>query len=565
MTLPPLPPLPKLVDSNGTVIGKAPEPIVLPKLVVPEPEKVWTPKDGFPNVQRLINKPMALQPAHMIRLWRRRPKIFAHDAWGASLDAWQEDAYDMYMLEQRLAMVANKGPGKTWTLATLTWHFFMTNHIPKIAVLAISKDHLKANLWAELAKLHAESDLIKLSVEPGGERMSLIGHEQYSFIDARSYPKSADATQMASTLAGLHAPNIAFVMDEVGLIPDAIIATADNALSGGESETMKKKIMCAGNPEVASGIVYRAAMGLSKQRWGVIRVTGDPDNPKRSPRVDVAWAREQIATFGKDDPWVQINVFGNYPTVATQTLLSDQDVKTSMERNIPEEDVKNHQHRMGVDVARGGVDRSVFARRKGRKGYPLEKFPSTMKGPEMAGQIAFRKRDLGIERIFVDNTGGYGSSVIDSLELFPSLDVTGIIYNTKAQDPRYFNKRTEMYFRCRDWVLAGGQLPNDPQLGEELSSLRVIYHGGKYRVEEKEELKKRIGRSPDSADSFIQTFADPEEFAFNADYSSMPEADPDRNLSDADFIAKWKARREGNHITHDSQLDNRYGRSNHIS
>jgi len=508
------------------------------------------------NIQRSYNKPVQLQPAHMMKLWRERPKIFVKDAFDLTLDAWQEDAYDLYMNYQRIALVANKGPGKTFVIATMGWHFFITNHMPKIAALAISKDHLKSNMWAELAHLHAMSPLIKQSVEPGAERFSLKGHEQYSFISARSFPKMADSTQMANTLAGLHANNVAFLLDEAGMIPDAILATADNALSGGESNEMKKKIIAAGNPEVAKGMIYNAACGRSKQRWGVLRVTGDPDDPKRSPRVDINWAREQIATFGKDDPWVQVNVFGNYPKTAVDALLSQEEIAASMDRKVEEREVKNSQHRLGVDVARGGVDRTVFARRRGLKAYPLEAFPSDMYGPELAGKIAFIQHELQIERVFVDNTGGYGSSVIDSLQLFPALDVTPVVYNAKAQDARYFNKRSEMWIRMRDWIKKGGQLPNDPGLAEELMMPKLIFHGGVFRLEEKEQIKARLGRSPDKADALAQTFADVESHSFYADFGGAQAGS--RDMTDEEFVENYNRRRNGNYISDQSHIDKYY-------
>ncbi len=118
----------------------------------------------------------------MLRLWRHKPKIFAKDAFDLTLDPWQEEVFDLYMEYQRLGLIASKGPGKTFTLAVLGWHFFTCHHKPKIAALAITADHLKSNLWAELARLHARSELLKRSVNPGAERFSLKGSEMYSLL-----------------------------------------------------------------------------------------------------------------------------------------------------------------------------------------------------------------------------------------------------------------------------------------------------------------------------------------------------------------------------------------------
>ena len=124
-----------------------------------------------------------------------------------------------------------------------------------------------------------------------------------------------------------------------------------------------------------------------------------------------------------------------------------------------------------------------------------------------------------VERIFVDNTGGFGGSVVDSLALFPNIDVTPIHYSSKAQDSRYYNKRTEMWVRMRDWIKSGGCLPDDPALAEELTAPRLQFHGGMFRLEEKESIKQRLGRSPDRADALAQTFADVEQPSFFAEYT----------------------------------------------
>ena len=482
-----------------------------------------------PNVQRLLGKGIDLQPSHLALLWRKKPILFLEDAFDVKLDDWQEHVVDMYQNNQRVALVASKGPGKTFILSMLAWHFFMTNFRPKMAALSVTRDHLKSNLWAELLMWREKSRLCTLSTNDGAERITLKGHEGYSFIDARSFAKSADQNTQASALAGLHADNVAFIIDEAGTIPDAIITTADAALTTAVTDRTNSKLLVTANPEVPSGLIYRAAMGKSIQKWAVHRISGDPDDPMRAPRVDINWAREQIAQFGKDDPWVLVNVFGTYPDQAANMLLTDSEVHEAMQRTIKGSEVQTSQSRMGLDVSRGGVDKSSFARRKGLKAYAIEVVSSSLLGPELAGICMLKQQEYKIERLFVDDTGGYGSSVIDSLDMAaPVMDVTPIKYNAKAQDKRYFNKRTEMWVRMRDWVRKGGCLPNDPILANELTTPKLFFLGGVLRLEEKEQIKSRLGYSPDRADALAQTFADVEQQSFYGNYQALPAStDPD--------------------------------------
>jgi len=489
----------------------------------------------------ILSKPVTeLSASQVMRLWQKKPKIFFRDVMDVTLDTWQEEVCELYMHNQRIAMVASKGPGKTGVLAFLGWHFFMTSHQPKIAALSVSKAHLMSNLWAELLKWRSQSKLLTISTTDGQQKIALVGHDGYSFIDARAFPQQADETQMASALAGLHANNVGFLIDEAGTIPDSVLATADAALAGGESNDKRARLIVTANPEEPRGMIYRASRGLSHQKWAVYNISGDPDDPKRATRVNIDWAKEQIKTYGRDDPWVMVNVLGQYPSVSTTRLITEEEINDSMRREIPDREVHNSQLRLGVDVARGGIDSTAMAPRRGLKAYPIERVPSNVHGPELAGKIAFMQQEKKIERIFVDNTGGYGSSVIDSLGMFPHMEVTPVVYNARAQDKRYYNKRTEMWVRMRDWIRKGGALPNDPGLAEEILMPKITFHNGVFRLEEKEQIKERLKRSPDKADALAQTFADVEQPSFYASYGDDPTHRP---------------RMHANHITDSSQLE----------
>ena len=368
-----------------------------------------------------------------------------------------------------------------------------------------------ANLWAEILKMRANSPLLSKSLLEGYDKIRLVGHEGYSFIDARSFPKQADENTMSGALAGHRADWVMFAIDEAGGIPDGVLETADAALSSGDlpDDSKRARLVTMANPEEPRGIIYRAYKGLIKHtKWEVYRINGDPDNPKRSPLVSIDWARQQIEEKGRDNAEVRINILGEYPNSSSSMLLTDDEIFAAMNRDIKDGQVSASQLRLGIDVARGGVDNTVFALRRGLKAYPLDCVPSDVMGPTLAGKAALMVEEKGVERIFVDNAGCYGGSVIDSLQLFPNLDVTPVVYNAKAQDKRYRNKRTEMRVRMRDWVRKGGQLPNDPRLAEELQMPRLIFHEGAWGLEAKDQIKARLGRSPDRADALAQTFAD---------------------------------------------------------
>jgi hypothetical protein len=61
--------------------------------------------------------------------------------------------------------------------------------------------------------------------------------------------------------------------------------------------------------------------------------------------------------------------------------------------------------------------------------------------------------------------------------------------------------------KMAEWVRNGGALPNIPEMVAELTEPTYTFIGGQFAVEEKDQLKLRIGKSPDLADALALTFS----------------------------------------------------------
>jgi len=75
-----------------------------------------------------------------------------------------------------------------------------------------------------------------------------------------------------------------------------------------------------------------------------------------------------------------------------------------------------------------------------------------------------------------------------------------------AFDPRYANRRAEIYFSALNWLNAGGALPKLPEMTRELTAMTYTFHKGKFLLEDKALIKKRLGISPDLSDAWALTF-----------------------------------------------------------
>jgi phage terminase large subunit len=442
--------------------------------------------------------------------WEKDPVQFVREVFDVEPDAWQVNVLNALNSNMRLAMKACKGPGKTCLLAWVCWWFLLTKLHPKIMATSINGDNLRDGLWTEMSKWQQKSQLLREMFKWTDDKIFNIDHRETWYMSARTWAKSGDSSQQANTLAGVHADNVLFVLDEAGGIPDAVMAAAEAGLANDDGTNPDKcaKILMAGNPTHLEGPIYRACTQES-HLWHVTEITSDPDDPNRTPRVSVKWAREQIDKYGKDSDWVLVNVFGKFPSSSLNALLGPDDVRAAMSRHLTLDQYDFAQKRIGVDVARFGDDRTVMFKRQGLAAFK----PVEMRGArtqEIVARLMTEKNEFGSEMEFVDGTGGWGAGVIDYLYQTGQAPLE-VNFSSKPNDPRYFNRRAEMWFLMAEWIKRGGAIPNDPELVRELTApTYTISKSGKFQLEAKEQIKERLGFSPDKADALALTFALPE-------------------------------------------------------
>lgn len=179
-----------------------------------------------------------------------------------------------------------------------------------------------------------------------------------------------------------------------------------------------------------------------------------------------------------------------------------------MQRGLREDQYNWSQKRIGVDVARFGDDRTVIFPRQGMQAYR----PTVMRVQDTS-QIAARVADgmirWGAEATYVDDTGHWGHGVIDNL-LTAGLPCFPVQFHGPALSKRYANRRAEMWITMADAVRGGLSLPNIAELVAELTVPTYTFVKGQFLLEEKAQVKARLGRSPDLADGLALTYAIPD-------------------------------------------------------
>ncbi len=166
---------------------------------------------------------------------------------------------------------------------------------------------------------------------------------------------------------------------------------------------------------------------------------------------------------------------------------------------------------MGVDVARGGRDNSLLARRHGNwYDEPLVYAgTATPDGPTTAGVVIAALRDKAPIHIDVI---GVGASPYDFLRQ-ANQQVIGVNVSegSTARDKSgrlgFSNLRSQLWWGMREELDpandTGIALPPDRQLLIDLSAPKWRVQGTDIYVESREEIIKRIGRSPDWASAYL--------------------------------------------------------------
>jgi hypothetical protein len=172
---------------------------------------------------------------------------------------------------------------------------------------------------------------------------------------------------------------------------------------------------------------------------------------------------------------------------------------------------------LGVDVAYGGDDKTVLARRVRTWFAKLEKHPgrSTPDGQATAGLIlkAVSGGDVR-DRLALVNIDaiGYGASAYDQVKgNLPNVKAIVASAATNRMDRakvlHFANLRAYAHWSLREALdpKTGDNLmlPPDPELLADLAAPRWEMRSSGIIIEDKNEIKERIGRSPDCGESVI--------------------------------------------------------------
>lgn len=415
------------------------------------------------------------------------------------------DEYPQVLYE---AIASGRGIGKSAEFGMLD-HWFMSTRLGATSITtANTEGQLKSRTWPEYAKWFAMAinshwfDLTATTIRPQKWFGKILTDELN--IDTGYYYSQAQAwsEENPDAFAGVHNPNGLFVKyDEASGIPMPIW----NVTEGFFTEPVADRFWIVfSNPRRNTGSFFEC-FHKNRDQWRTRNI-----DARDVEETDKALYKRLVDKNGEDSDVVRVEVRGLFPSQGANQFMSREVVRQAQQREVVKDPFAPLV--LGVDVARFGDDTTVLYFRHGRDARSLP--PIRMKGKDnmqVANKVAEQIDKYDPDAVNID--AGNGTGVIDRLrEMGYKVNEVWFGSSNKSSDevdPEYYNRRTMMWARMRDW-LGGGCIPDDQRLEDDLLGPEYDFagrDGDKIMLEPKKPMKKRGLSSPDDGDALALTFA----------------------------------------------------------
>lgn len=431
------------------------------------------------------------QAAQIIKASRDDATFFLRKVLGVgSLTPQQVGICESVRTNRRTAAPAGHGIGKTWLAARLALWFLFSYPQSKVLTTAPTWHQVENLLWREIRKAY-QSSLYPL----GGDLMKTsINIDEDWFAVGLS-------TNDAVRFQGVHAPRgVLIIFDEATGVSPEIWEAAEGVAVG-----TNDRFLAIGNPtDPTSQFKHVCDSAL----WNVIHLNAEEhpnvieDKEVIPGAVTRGWIEEREQEYGgKDTALYRARVLGRFPEQGDDMLISLADVERAQERWIrPTGTLKA----LGVDVARYGSDETVEIEIYDDGAIAV---PHSIRGQNTMATAGAIKASIA-EKKAVDDSG-VGGGVTDRLQE-QYVDIIPYNAGEKAIDSeRFLNRRAETWWMIREALRKDEiTLPPDNKLAADLTNIKYSYTSkGQIKLESKDEVKKRLGRSPDRGDALAIALA----------------------------------------------------------
>lgn len=426
------------------------------------------------------------------------PVAFGYDMLGSRYTDYQQKIMYGVSDNNKVAWRSCHGVGKTYTASDIALWFLTTRHNSRVITTA--------SLWRQVGLLWNEIRAKTMKLKNNGIIPIELVDNMYDIKFSSIWFAKGMASDDPEKLEGQHAEDILFIVDEAKLVDERTFRSISGALT-----SKGAKLFVISTPsESNEGYFYNIwKKGYDFKTFHTSAF--ESPNVKAQKIIVPAlvtqeWITECERDWGIDSPTYITKVLGDFPDddATENTLIPYSWIEKAINRKLDE----TKPLELSCDVARFGNDSTVIMKRMGPVARIIKKVNKrgTM---EVAGEVKRAYEDLGALNVKID-TIGIGAGVYDRLK---EQGVKVISCNnsekpSKENENKFFNLRSEGYWILRELFKEGLiDIEENKFLVEELASIKYIMHSsGKIIIESKDEIKKRLGRSPDFADALMYLF-----------------------------------------------------------
>jgi len=428
----------------------------------------------------------------------------------AKINLWskQRDIIRSIRDNRRTAVQSGHGIGKSLTASVAASWWVDTHPVDQTLVVttAPSVKQVHAILWEEIRKIHLQAGL------PGEVQISdnwLIGGRLVGF-GRKPQDHDRDAFQ------GLHRKYLLVIIDEAAGIPEWLWGSARDIATGEHC-----RMLAIGNPTDPSSYFRRVCRPNSG--WNVIKVSVF-DSPNFTGEKVAKTVSEDLTShkyiedakrdLGEGSPMWKARVEGEFPDVDEFSVIPLGWIYQAQQRWQEWDEAGrpvslDWRRIVGADIARFGNDKTCFAERIGDAFLT----PKIMPRGDTQYTAELLSKELNSERgdIAVVDTNGVGAGVFDTIKKSNHLAMGVNVGNrTSMTDTsgqiEFYNIRAAVYWKMREALDPARNptimLPPDDDLASDLSTPHwKTVPGGKIVIESKDEIRKRLNRSPDKGDA----------------------------------------------------------------
>jgi hypothetical protein len=433
--------------------------------------------------------------------------------WPAGLGPapYQEEILGWLADSNRVSIRGPHGLGKTAIMAWVVLRFALTRDGMdwKVVTTASAWRQLEKYLWPEIHKWARAIrwDIVGRGPFGTGELFTL----KLKLATGEAFAVASDNPAL---IEGAHAENILYVFDESKAIIPATFDAAEGALT--TPGAMALAFSTPGEPNGRFHAIQTRQKGYLD--WRVKHVTRD--EVIAAGRMSESWANARRDQWGEKSAVYQNRVAGEFAASDEDSVIPLAYIERANERwRVLQESGGFHPITgVAADVARSGDAKTVLAIRAEMAIVELRYF-SGIDTMETAGRV----KGVMIANNVPSSIDivGLGAGVYDKLRedgelvahgLFPVAFVAGArtTFKDKTGELGFVDLRAAAWWNAREILEDDGlqaAIPPDDILTGDLTAPKWrVMSGGRIRVESKEDIAKRLGRSTDAGDAVVMAY-----------------------------------------------------------